>query len=134
MKKFWIIFGALIIAILAYNFFGGTMKEAKASQEATKYYNDGRVLTDAYDLYELKNPSWNRSLTSGWPSLADLVSGGYLKAAPTGANGGSYTRYMDYMDFGGPSASNEALVEMEGISDEACRLYNLKYSNGIVYR
>ncbi len=36
-----------LIAILAYNFFGSTMKEATVSQAATKIYNDLRVISDA---------------------------------------------------------------------------------------
>lgn len=72
-----------IIAILAYNFFGGTMKEARTKWAATKIYNDMRQIEDALALYHNDNGSYP-TLTAepDYNGLQSLVAGGYLKSVP----------------------------------------------------
>lgn len=116
-----------IIAILAYNFFGGTMKEATLKQQVTKLYNDLRVLDDASNEYYRKNGSF--------PSVeADIVTAGIIKALPTPPSGAgttaylhnnSYAKYPDHNDAGDTSTSDGAWsTNNGGISDELCAAFN----------
>lgn len=85
-----------IIAILAYNFFGGTMKDANSKQAITKIYNDLRVIDDAVSKYEIDNGTLP-------PDLNTLVTSGIIKAIPQppqqcwdGSGGFGYDYYPDY--------------------------------------
>jgi prepilin-type N-terminal cleavage/methylation domain-containing protein len=65
-----------IIAILAYNFFGSTMKEAAEKQKSVEIYRALNVLADGFDLYYAKNGTE----TTFWP---DLLTDGIIKSNPS---------------------------------------------------
>lgn len=122
-----------IIAILAYNFFGSTMKEATLKKNVTKAYNDMRIISDAMDQYSLDNGG-------SYANNADLVGAGYLKAMPVPDCSildpsycpYNYSTYRTYMDFGGPTTGSDVLVVVEGgITDEFCKAFNAEYSEGL---
>ena len=117
-----------IIAILAYNFFGSTMKEATLKQQVTKLYNDLRTFDDAAALYFTKNGSHPANIDA-------LVSAGIIKAIPAPPSSlaaipydhlATYAKYPDNNDAGDTSESDRAfsLEVGAGISDELCSAFN----------
>jgi prepilin-type N-terminal cleavage/methylation domain-containing protein len=127
-----------IIAILAYNFFGSTMKEAVRKQRVTKIYNDLRTLSNAYEMYEVQE---------GVPPFADLatypdiMTAGLLKAVPTtivpqtGPTNSYYFR--SDINFVGPTAATDHVIAYavsqagSGIgleTNEICKDFNDRYS------
>ena len=120
-----------IIAILAYNFFGGTMKEAKLKQQVTKIYNDMRTISDAMELMMIKEPSQ----VGNGNKTTTLVANGYLKSLPTmddSACFGScnaYQAYYLYDDMDGNGATNkDGAVELYRVTEEICDAVNAQYS------
>lgn len=122
-----------IIAILAYNFFGGTMKEASEKQALTKIYRDLTMLMDASELYYTQNGTWANSLT-------DLVNAGTLKAVPEPPNKaaywtgvGAYWYWSDtpYDDMDGDGDSDDYTITLNRITDELCELFNGAYATDL---
>lgn len=110
-----------IIAILAYNFFGGTMKEAKQKQQLTKTYNDLRVLADAYDLAFIKS--------GGYPGVDEFpistpLSEGVIKSIPTSDLDGFV---MYGYNFSNPARSVMLLALTDNLA-EFCTAFNQAYS------
>lgn len=122
-----------IIAILAYNFFGNTMKEASIKQATTKVYNDLRVMADAVEMYKIKNGVYPPHYQMG-----DLVTDGQLKARPIGdvnwaLNGGSPADYEIavngdvYYDMDGNGIEDFFLTGYF-FKQELCEAFNRAYS------
>jgi len=112
-----------LIAILAYNFFGGTMKEATLKQQTTKTYNDLRVVVDAMDLYYIKNGAYPGS-------TADLVTDGYLKSLPTGLGTLPISIQKAMYDSTGTATKDDVVrIGGGGISDDQCKAYNDAYTS-----
>lgn len=129
-----------LIAILAYNFFGGVMKEATLKQQVTKVYNDLRILSDATAKYEMDNGSVGAIDTS----IGTLVTAGIIKSLPTtpvailtsGNESEVYDFREDY-DCLGPASiqfeNNAGCVQDDAfrlryVTDEFCKAYNEAYS------
>lgn len=119
-----------IIAILAYNFFGSTMKEAKDSQAATKLYNDMRTIADGLDLYVNKNGAYPPD--RGDESL--LVSTGILKSLPTlvklpGAPvNDDYEWFPAYDNMDGIGANDDTLTTYTNMTLDVCAEFNRRYA------
>jgi len=115
-----------IVAVLAYNFFGSSMKEAKLTQATSKIYNDLRVLSDAAQVYEVKHGTLNTD-------LAGLVADGIIKAAPTpdpavmAIPGGNYEYSYFAGDYLAPFGGDDDLVNLGGVNLEVCGAYNEKH-------
>ncbi len=117
-----------IIAILAYNFFGSTMKEAKLTQASVQYYEGFRVISDAVEKYYLDNAALPAN-------AAALVSSGILKALPTppaGAYGGGsasfvYNTGYDNMDSIG---ADDDVIWFDGVNEDVCLEFSKKYGMG----
>lgn len=121
-----------ITAVLAYNYFGGTMREASVTQRAARVYNDLRVLSAAMERYAMDNGgAWPPRQADG---MAALVDGGYLKGAltpdpdTTTAGTDTYDVYPDWDDIGGPSAATDDVVEIYGVEPEVCIEFARRYS------
>ena len=114
-----------LIAILAYNFFGGTMKEASEKQAITKIFNDMRTLDDAYRLYQVK--------TGSTPSTrAVMVSSGVLKSEPN-PDSNYITNYIwDYQDsnYSLPTTALDDAIWGSNIPAAICKSWNEKYCPG----
>lgn len=119
-----------LVAILSYNFFGGTMRDAAAVQGATKAYNDMRVISDALDLFELKTGA-----PLAGSSLAPLVDGGYLKSLPTMTSsmalnpavaGYIYDSAMSDLDVDG---DDDSYIATENVTMDICKAFNEKYAS-----
>lgn len=119
-----------LIAVLAYSFFGSSMREAKLSQAATKMYNDFRVINDAVERYEME--------TGSWPAdVAALVSAGYLKAVPQPIDAGfqrgapytgEYNFSATYDNMNAGTVSDAAIVAYY-FTDEFCSYLIAKYAS-----
>lgn len=121
-----------IIAILAYNFFGSTMKEATLKQQATRIYNDLRVLSDATEKYFIDNGSYYAGGSD--PALDPLVTSGILKSRPGKMHGGdAWWSFWTTADRGGPTAAADTYLEYgyDGAAsiDELCRKYNEMFTS-----
>lgn len=130
-----------IISILAYNFFGNTIKEAKYSQAATKIFKDLNSLVSAYELH-LKD---GRAAISGTHQLQNadfynLVSNGYLRQLPQQDQAYEWTGMGDYrfssgINYGGKSGAADVswMMYFQGGSraetDGICELFNERYSS-----
>lgn len=123
-----------IIAILAYNFFGNTMKEARLKQQVTKYLNDMRILTDAQEMHFLKFGDYTTE-EGNEPTGAgsELVADGILKAVPTPAAAVTtsfalgYAFYRDEGAMGGPTVALDDSWYRNGIiSEDFCKAYNVE--------
>lgn len=117
-----------LIAILAYNYFGSTMKEAKLKHAATKLLSDMQTLEQAYLLYEAQTGT---SPPTGFaPVKTAILDSGILKAWPTpdlswkGADAGEdpdYRAYNNYDDFPtGAGATNDAAIIARKLTKEVC--------------
>lgn len=117
-----------LIAILAYNFFGGTMKEAKLKRDATVIYEGLRAVTDASELYYIKNSAWPANLN-------DLVSGGFLKSVPPLVDSSidSWPVIQTASDWGGPTnAADIGIYYYRGLpsgGDLTCRKFNEMFTS-----
>lgn len=116
-----------MVAVLAYNFFGSTMKEARLSQAATKLSNDLRLLEDAYLLYEAQNGT--KATGNNTTVKATLVAANVLKSWPVpdasvkGADASSvrYEVHEDYDEFpSGAAPNNDAAVTARGLTRDVC--------------
>lgn len=123
-----------IIAVLAYNFFGNTVKEAKLKQAATQTYKDMRVLNDAWDEYIRLNGAefaYNPENT-----FADTVDAGIIKALPhppsaaagTGGLQPDYYVYDAWDNFAG-TATQDRVIEMYNVNDAFCAQFNDLYTS-----
>lgn len=93
-----------IIAILAYNFFGGTMKEATLKNNAVKFWRAATILDAATSEYYRKNGSYPAN-------TGDLVSAGIIKAVPEVPTGGSWSFRNATGDRGGPTVAADIFWE-----------------------
>jgi prepilin-type N-terminal cleavage/methylation domain-containing protein len=127
-----------IIAILAYNFFGSTMKEAVRKQRVTKIYNDLRTISNAYAMYEIQNGPLRTNFIEGF---ADVLTAGLLKAVPPTAvpqNGATNLfYYQPEWNFVGPTVAADRIVAYAvdqantdiGLeTNEICKDFNEAYS------
>lgn len=120
-----------IIAILAYNFFGSTMKEAKVKQAVTKFQRDLELLTQAVDLYHSKNGTYPSNMNA-------LLSDGVLSAEPLQPQfgwsfGGDYELVMggyDDLDMG--TATEEDVWYTNTTSEDVCKGLNEAWGLGSV--
>lgn len=117
-----------IIAILAYNFFGSTMKEGKLTQASVQYFEGFRVISDAVEKYYLD--------TGALPvNAAALVSSGTLKALPTpptGTYGGGSTDFgyiPGYDDMDSVGASDDTIY-FDGVNEDVCLEFSKRYGVG----
>lgn len=118
-----------IIAVLAYNFFGGTMKEATLTQNAAKIADDMRVLDDGYAKHYLD--------ASAYPANYDeLVTDGVLKAKPTPPKSSLETAFaaeVYTLDTTGytmvGTAAKEHVALLKGVTDDVCKEVNNRYSD-----
>lgn len=116
-----------IIAILAYNFFGGTMKEATVTQAAAKIADDMRVLDDGWNKYYIDN--------SAEPAnIAALVTAGTLKAVPSPPSNGvaeAATVYVaaDAVHTMSGTTSNDTLIYLDGVTADVCTEVNERYTD-----
>lgn len=120
-----------IIAILAYNFFGGTMKEASLKQATTKLYNDMRTMDDAISKYEIDNGTLPADLDA-------LVTAGILKAIPTpptqcwdGSGGFTYSFDPGYdvdMDADG-NAVDDAAISLDNTNEDCADAFNAAFND-----
>lgn len=116
-----------LIAILAYNFFGSTMKEATLKQQVTKIYNDMRIIDDAIQLYYMEN--------STVPTAAELISSGKLKSFPTPPVAATYTINSTFANTAG-TVAGDTVVGIWGASDvtqDLCTAINDYSGNGQGY-
>lgn len=112
-----------LIAILAYNFFGSTMKEAQIKQKTTQIFNDLRVVSDACELFYNKTGSWPTDVDGN-----DLVNAGIIKAMPSDIwlNIGE--------DKGGPTTDPDLFVahwSSDQVMPDVCKAFNAAYSQTI---
>lgn len=117
-----------IIAILAYNFFGGTMRDASMKQAATQLYRALQTIDDGATLEEIKTGQT-------WASydLEDLVTAGHIKSVPTppsasicdGACGGMYSfMFVDgYEDYDNNGQSDDVFI-IGDLSHEFCGIFS----------
>lgn len=123
-----------IIAILAYNFFGGTMKDATLTQQVTKIKRDLQTISDAIILYESRGLGTISNVDAD-PSL--LVSTGVLKSLPTpppvftaGFETNQYRIDEQYDRFGPASvqapnpATDDDVVQVRNVTDDVCKKVN----------
>lgn len=122
-----------LIAILAYNFFGSTMKEATLTQAATKTYNDMRILSDAWDESYRKNGV--ELDYSADDDFSAAVTDGILKALPkppaaAAGVGGLQPNYelWDAWDNFAGTATQDRVIEMYNVTDDFCKRYNELYT------
>lgn len=97
-----------IIAILAYNFFGSSMKDATLKQSTVKIFNDMNAISGAYELYLGKHGQEPLASTIQATSGTNvLIEEGFIKAWPavdpkvmvTGTPGPGYQLRMDWGNF-----------------------------------
>jgi prepilin-type N-terminal cleavage/methylation domain-containing protein len=118
-----------IIAILAYNFFGSTMKSATTTQTAVKVYNDLVAISGAAELYAIDNgalPAGNNGQVE-----ALILDGGYLKSWPVSPSSGGdyfYANAMDDMDGG---AVADDVIYTNNFSDDVCVEFMSRYASGL---
>lgn len=119
-----------IVAILSYNFFGSTMREAEINRITTKYIRDLNLLTDAFEMYYTDHGSYPAINTE----IDALVGGGYIKEYPTldpdwNTYGDDY-EYLTtcYDDLGGESTARGPCiytnVDTHPDSKEVCERLN----------
>lgn len=132
-----------IIAILAYNFFGSTMKDASLTTEVVKVHNGLRVLADAHQEYIRKNgqdvPGHLDSNDGSMLTYFDVKS---LPPEPKDNyqdfSGGRTAAHNDYnydpanrnMN---PAAgsTNDGLFNFAIVTDEFCVAYNARFAPGL---
>ena len=126
-----------IIAILAYNFFGSTMKEATESKTILKINNDLRVIAEAYEAYEMKTGVPAAAVGvfafSTLGNLDNLVDEGVLKSIPSPSHPrGSADIYygVDRVNtYYGDTAKADTGVEAGYVTNDICEAYNEKYTS-----
>jgi prepilin-type N-terminal cleavage/methylation domain-containing protein len=133
-----------IIAILAYNFFGNTMKEARLSADATKIYNDLTAIATAYEKIMMETgsyiiPTGNPDVT-GISAFPEFLNEGGLKAIPAPPASGEDLLSIniwpyaygilagDNVDLGGPTVATDPALNLPDVDSELCDFYNEKYS------
>jgi prepilin-type N-terminal cleavage/methylation domain-containing protein len=133
-----------ILAILAYNFFGSTIKEARLSADASKIYNDLTALAMAYEKIMIETGSY--IVPTGSPdvtmidAIPQFLNEGGLKAIPAPPPSGEdllstnpwpYAYGIlagDEVDLGGPTLTADPALYLTDLDEELCDLYNEKYS------
>jgi prepilin-type N-terminal cleavage/methylation domain-containing protein len=132
-----------IIAILAYNFFGSTMKQAAVSSQATQIYRDMLAIDTAYNLAAIKTGSHWETAVQVTPitNIPTIINDGGLKAVPTPPQGAYdpdeyFIWGYEYdllgntvFDFGGPSTAKDLTVALFGVTRDVCLELNTKYSS-----
>lgn len=129
-----------IIAILAYNFFGSTMKEASRSQVITRTFKDITSLTRAYEFHLMDG----RAEFSGTHQLNgsdfySLVANGYLRELPKADGNLEWASLPDYrftngVNLGGVSAAVDTgfmlyfSTSSRADTDAICEVYNKRHS------
>lgn len=121
-----------IIAILAYNFFGGTMREATLTQAITQIAKDMTTLNDAADKYYIEYGSKPGPFDVTFQN--DLLSSGMIKAIPVPpphtrrpiGSGEAYWVAPDYWDFTGDGVADD-VIGLD-VTVEACDAFNAKYT------
>lgn len=129
-----------IIAVLAYSFFGSTIKEAKLSQSATAFYRDCTTLSAAWDAYVVKYGTDPGSGTPTSPNavMADLVNSGLVKAWPNpdasldaGTSASPPWTYKLYvsgtLDANGDGTA-DAICSLLGVTQDFCEEISERYS------
>lgn len=116
-----------IIAILAYNFFGSTMKEAKVKQRATQIYNEMNAIATAVELYYVKNGTYPSDLAAG---IDQLVADGQLKAPiykppqDTVSAAKNYDLYVEDYNYCGGGSADVLLWVSDYVNDDVCAKFN----------
>lgn len=124
-----------MITVLAYNFFGNTMREARLRQAATKFYNDFRILSDAMDEFYRRNGRLPTAAEVNGDKI--LVTSGILKAMPT-----PDLSWKDSTDYGAASVYewSSSYDNMDGVGahdstwlyyyvpNELCAEFNSRYA------
>lgn len=122
-----------LVAILAYNFFGSTMKEAKLKSNVTQLKKDMQAISTAWGLYYAKNGAHPGSVDA-------LVTDGQLKAAPVPPNDtvvtppGGYGVRDDYDCMGSVAMQDpnpcvkDDLVRVYYVKKEICEAVNAEYN------
>lgn len=130
-----------LVAILSYNFFGSTMKDATAKQQAVKIYNDFRTIGDAYDMYIMKygkspyfdldiDPLGENAIDGTPYNFRDL--GGFVKATPrpdSDITAQTFYTWSDGCDDFYGDGDIDSCIELYAIPKETCRLYNLMFTS-----
>lgn len=114
-----------LIAILAYNFFGNTMKEATIKQAATQYNRAFSTISTALEVYTLDNGgTFPTSKASGSALAGVLVTGGYIKAMPV-VDYDDLEWYCTGMeDMGGPTTTEECQIYANTLNKDICEQLN----------
>jgi prepilin-type N-terminal cleavage/methylation domain-containing protein len=133
-----------IIAILAYNFFGSTMKQAAVSSQATQIYRDMLAIDTAYNLAAMKTGAhWEVSAPAVTPitNISTIIDDGGLRVVPTPPQNAYdpdeyFTWGYEYgllgnnvWDFGGPSTAKDLTIALFGVTRDVCQELNTKYSS-----
>lgn len=130
-----------IIAILAYNFFGSTMREAAIKQQATNLRKQIQTMENAFLEYVRKtgdirpsNPTFDSEVISlgilkeiPKPDLAIKTDPADSACPIANAPGGTRGWTLYYFDFYGGSGE-EVMTHIYCVNDEVCKAYNEMYT------
>lgn len=119
------------VAVLAYSYFGSTLREAKLTQRVTQIYETLRVLSDAEETHYMKYGSYAPAgYGAGDWGFAGLVDKGILKTLPE-----VNWIWADLADYGGPTAAADYAVFLYDDTDPnrvaVCQEFNRRYSQTI---
>jgi hypothetical protein len=84
------------LALAGALFLGSRFSAAANDSEAARYINEGQQISRAFELYGLNEGKFPEAdTTDNKKIITELVSKGYLKSVPAGANKGTSSWYVD---------------------------------------